>query len=56
VPTATPSVIKSLKSCLQRHGVAVPSDGTQFSPPPGYDPDKARAAFQACLKHPTPQP
>jgi hypothetical protein len=47
---ARESARKTLTDCMARHGIVLPSDGSNWSPSPGADLAKAQAALKECLK------
>ncbi|WP_460370938.1 hypothetical protein, partial [Actinocorallia lasiicapitis] len=58
LPTSTPTppsssatkAMSDLAKCMKKYGVDIPADpSATWSPPPGYDADKAKKAFEKCL-------
>ncbi|REE99918.1 hypothetical protein [Thermomonospora umbrina] len=48
-PDPQPSVLDALTACMRDRGVKIPGTFQEWTPPPGYDPAKAQAAFRECL-------
>lgn len=56
-PAATdPAALHAFTVCMRRHGYDIPDPPQTWSPPAGFDANKAQAAMQKCVAVMTPPP